>query len=567
MLRRHCFSAGACAFASAKPVSSFLPAPAAVCLSLARFNTTKSKAAVDALRRSAELNTGEAARQAAASSGMSGSGGSGARVAAAPAGEIDAERGGFKVVDNNPSYQQFEGIMKKGEEDRKSGDTLPCDSTNSPEDAAAAKAAEIMSAASAAPPKGAARSAASSASSAAAGSSGATLAGAANDAHTAAAGAPNWQDKKKLWKSLKEKQTDFLSEDVNQIPVVNELEWMRIEKELKAEDRFHWRIGQIGIDDEQLRNDYYALHMLSLKLNKTRWYMMDIANKKGQNTTAIGMRGLFWKESCTAIIEAGSMTRGQFVDSHPVLRPFGEAMQRRRFTKAFARGFVEARLRVLDQPANMQQLFDHFDRFHGHFLCMQLELLGVKSEVAEHIMIHLGRAIGITQHCVMLWRDYARLGRTLLPADMCAQNHVNLSLLRNIRLATTDTCVRRVLLEVMNQVRAEMLHVKQLVPLYPTAAWPLLIEAVYPAFYLSFLERHEFDITKRFADQNHFTYGFYWHMQKAMLRWTRTKDLSVFVESDMPAIYSPNMWSTASNTTDAKVKEAEETHQKCKSWN
>lgn len=554
MLRRHCLSVGV--FVPAKTVAL----PAAVCLSLARFNTTKSKAAVDALRRSAELNTGEAARQAAASS----SGMSARVVAAPPAGEIDAERGGFKVVENNPSYQQFEGIMKKGEDDRKSGgDTLPCDSTNSAEDAAAAKAAEIMSAASAAPPKGGVRATPSAASAA----SSSALAGAAKDAHTAAAGAPNWQDKKKLWKSLKDKQTEFLSEEVNQIPVVNELEWMRIEKELKNEDRFHWRIGQIGLDDEQLRNDYYALHFLSLKLNKTRWYMMDIANKKGQNTTAIGMRGLFWKESCTAIIEAGCMTRGQFVDSHPVLRPFGEAMQRRRFTKAFARGFVEARLRVMDQPANMQQLFDHFDRFHGHFLCMQLELLGVKSEVAEHIMIHLGRAIGITQHCVMLWRDYARLGRTLLPADICAQNHVNLSLLRNIRLATTDTCVRRVLLEVMNQVRAEMLHVKQLVPLYPTAAWPLLIEAVYPAFYLSFLERHEFDITKRFADQNHFTYGFYWHMQKAMLRWTRTKDLSVFVESDMPAVYSPNMWSTASNTTDAKVKEAEETHQKCKSWN
>lgn len=522
-----------------------------------------NKAAIEALRRSAELNTGEAARAAAAEKGgdmMSQGNRANPNLSFKGDGkaEIDRDRGGFKVVSPDQSYVQFEGIMKMGEEDRDPNAPLPCDSASSPADAQASQLAGKTFAASAA--GGSASATASGLAAAGA------VAGAAPDPKTAAAGAPNWQDKKKLWKQLKDKQTDFLSDDPNAIPAVNELEYMRLEKELKTEDRFHWRIGQLGIDDEQLRNDYYAIHILALKLNKCRWYMMDIANKKGQSTTAIGMRGLFWKESCGAIIEAGKMTRGQFVDSHPVLRPFGEAMQRRRFTKAFCRGFVESRLKIMDQPANMKQLFDHFDRFHGHFLCMQLELLGVKSEVAEHIMIHIGRAIGITQHCVMLWRDYARLGRTMLPADTCAENHVNLSLLRSLRLATQDRCVRRVLLEVMNQVKSEMRHVRQLIPLYPTAAWPLLLEAVYPCYYLGFLERMEFDITKRFSDQNHYTYGFYWHMQKTLMRWSRTKDLSVFVAEDVPAIYTPQMWSTAGNVDEEKVAQAEKTHQECKSW-
>ena len=260
------------------------------------------------------------------------------------------------------------------------------------------------------------------------------------------------------------------------------------------------------------------------------------------------------------------MTRGQFVDSHPILRPFGECLHRRKLTKSFCRGFVDARLKVMDQPANMKQLFDHFDRFHGHFLCMQLECLGVKSEVAEHIMIHLGRAIGVTQHCVMLWRDYARLGRTMLPADICAQNHVNLSLLRNLRLASTDSCVRRVLYEVMNHVRSEMKHVRELVALYPAAGWPLLIEALYPNYYLNFLEHFEFDVTKRFADQHQYTYGFYWFMNKQLIRWQRTKDVSVLVDDQTPAIYNPMLWSKSSSATEERVKAAEKLHEECQTW-
>ena len=389
--------------------------------------------------------------------------------------------------------------------------------------------------------------------------------GSAQNANAAATVAPNWQDKKKLWKQMKQRQTDFLSDEYD-IPRVNELEHMRIEKELKAEDRFHWRIGQLGIDDEQMRNDYYALHILALKLNKCRWYMMDINNKKGVSTTAIGMRGLFWKESCNAIIDAGRMTRGQFVDSHPVLRPFGECLERRSITKPFSRGFVESRLKVMQQPANMKQLFDHFDRFHGHFLCMQLELLGVKSEVAEHIMIHLGRAIGITQHCVMLWRDYARLGQTMLPADLCASNHVNLSLLRNLRLASQDTCVRHVLFEVMNHVRSEMKHVRDLAALYPTAAWPILVEAFYPNYFLTFLEHFEFDVTKRYADQHQYTYGFWWFMNKQLLRWTRTKDVNVLVEQECPALWNPRLYSSAPTADSQKVDEAKKVHESCGSW-
>ncbi|WP_163464600.1 hypothetical protein [Escherichia coli] len=43
-------------------------------------------------------------------------------------------------------------------------------------------------------------------------------------------------------------------------------------------------------------------------------------------------------------------------------------------TKAFVRGFSEARLRVIQQPGNVKQLFDHFDRYYGYFFNSLLEL-------------------------------------------------------------------------------------------------------------------------------------------------------------------------------------------------
>ena len=77
------------------------------------------------------------------------------------------------------------------------------------------------------------------------------------------------------------------------------------------------------------------------------------------------------------------MVQDQFSDQHPVLRIFGDAVGRHpRMTKAFIRGFTDARLRVLQQPGNVKQLFDYYDKFYGYFFNSLLQVVGIKDEGA-----------------------------------------------------------------------------------------------------------------------------------------------------------------------------------------
>jgi hypothetical protein len=352
---------------------------------------------------------------------------------------------------------------------------------------------------------------------------------------------PKYVDPKAVWKKLARKR-EKVSAAAMEVSKTSEVEHLRLEKELKEEDKFHWRIGQLAFaDDEVKRNDYYALHALSLKLNKARWQMVDVSLQKGVGTTGVSMRATFWKDACGAIIDKGKMPTGQFVDNHPVLRPFADVMQHQKMTKTFLRGFVDARLRVLPQPANVQQLFDHYDKYHGFFLNAQLDLLGVRDDVAEHIMTHIGRALGITQHCVLLWKDYARKQTTMLPADLCADNHVNLALLKNIPMASVDRCVRKILYDLMSHVRDEMNHVRELVPACPTAAWPLLLEAFVPNYYVSFLQKNDFDVSRWFSDEQMYSPGFEWFFLKQMHRFRRSGDPNMLVDGHAPVPYLPDM--------------------------
>jgi hypothetical protein len=158
-------------------------------------------------------------------------------------------------------------------------------------------------------------------------------------------------DSRDVWSRMSKSRDKVIEElsSAGQQPIT-ELEMVRLEKLLKDEDKYHWRMGQIGFDDEERRNDYYALHVIALQLNKARWQNIDLSSQKGQQTTGSNVRSMFWKESLNGIIDKGRMVEGQFVDSHPTLRPFAEAVKRRRLTKTFLRGFVDSRLKVMAQP-------------------------------------------------------------------------------------------------------------------------------------------------------------------------------------------------------------------------
>ncbi|RNE99246.1 putative phytoene synthase [Trypanosoma rangeli] len=251
----------------------------------------------------------------------------------------------------------------------------------------------------------------------------------------------------------------------------SEADYLKMEEDMKESDLFHYRMGEIAYPAAGTQRSYYAMWQLAMPLNNARWTMLDVLSQHSVKTTGAGMKLLFWKESVNQIMGRRQIAVGQFTDSHPVLRPFAAVVEQSpQITRAFVRGFTDAQLRVLQQPGNVKQLFDHFDRYYGYFVNALLEVTHVKDEGAADVLQHMLRAIGLTQHCVMFWKKYANIGLMMLPTDLCADNHVNIALLKNILLAARDRAVWRLLYDVMCIAKTEMLHTQHLAPVCtPTA--------------------------------------------------------------------------------------------------
>ncbi|EKF29132.1 hypothetical protein MOQ_007098 [Trypanosoma cruzi marinkellei] len=344
----------------------------------------------------------------------------------------------------------------------------------------------------------------------------------------------NALSKEEMWKRIAAASADK-AERFSSALQASEVDYLKMEEDLKENDLFHYRMGELAYPDADTRRNYYAMWQLATSLNKARWTMLDVISQRGVKTTGAGMKLLFWKESVNQILEKRQMAAGQFTDSHPVLRPFAAVVEQNpHITKAFIRGFTDARLRVLQQPGNMKQLFDHFDRYYGYFFNSLLEVTHVKDETAEHMLQHIGRAIGLTQHCVMLWKKYANIGFTMLPADLCADNHVNISLLKNISLASRDRAVRKLLYDVMCITKMEMLHATRLAPSCSPTAWPVVMECVYANYYLGFLQRRDFNVSAMFADHNIENAGFAWYRVKKRWEWERHQSIERLVAEEAP---------------------------------
>ena len=137
----------------------------------------------------------------------------------------------------------------------------------------------------------------------------------------------------------------------------------------------------------------------------------------------------------------------------------------------------------------------------------------------------------------MFWKKYAKLGFTLLPADLCADNHVNLPLLKNISLASRDRAVRRLLYDVMCLAKSEMLHAQQHVKLCNPKCWPILAECFYPNYYLGFLQRRDFNVSALLADHNIENAGFMWYRLKKRWEWERYQSVERMLAEEAPLPY------------------------------
>eukprot|EP00760_Papus_ankaliazontas_P015151 PhM_4_TR16374/c0_g1_i2/m.77388/K18163/NDUFAF6; NADH dehydrogenase [ubiquinone] 1 alpha subcomplex assembly factor 6 len=312
------------------------------------------------------------------------------------------------------------------------------------------------------------------------------------------------------------------------------VDYYKAEANVKEEDRFHWRLATYMFDDFDMRLQYFALYSLMLSLNKAKWVMIDVSSKKQSGKLGAGIRQAFWQESLSSIIENSSMPHGEFVDGHPTLRTFAQMHKHHKFTKHFARNFVNARLKLpFQQPGNVRQLADYYEKAYSNFFHMMLEMLGIRGDtVAEHVASHIGKAVGITQQSVLLWRHYARKGICMLPADVCSEYNVNYSLVCNLALSTHDSGVKRVLFDLMGTVREELKQAREMIHDFPAAGWPILMETLLPNYYIQFLLKHDFDVTKWFSEDFIYTPGFYWYAMKKMSAWSRNHDFVALLEED-----------------------------------
>lgn len=346
----------------------------------------------------------------------------------------------------------------------------------------------------------------------------------------------NELSKDEMWQRINKASTERAEREGSAtVLTAGDVDYYRIEEDLKEQDLLHYRIGELAYEDQRVRRYYYAMWSLAMALNKARWTMLEVQSQRGAKSTGAGMKLLFWKESVNSLLDSAGKTTSQFTDSHPILRPFGAVVEGNpHLTKAFVRGFTSARLKVIQQPGNVKQLFDHFDKYYGYFFNSLLEVTGVKDENAEHMMQHIGRAIGLTNHCVMFWKKYARIGFTMLPADLCADNHVNLALLKNISLASKDRAVKKLLYDVMCITKDEMLHARKIAPNVDPKAWPIAMECFYANYYLGFLQRRQFNVSAMFADYNIENAGFTWYRVKKRWEWERYQSLERLLDEAAP---------------------------------
>ncbi|CCW61147.1 unnamed protein product [Phytomonas sp. EM1] len=382
--------------------------------------------------------------------------------------------------------------------------------------------------------------------------------------------AGNQFTKEELWQRVKQASVESKrrssgpnSGAAEAVPFVldaQEADYVRMEEELKEVDPLHFTLGELAFPEESIRRNYLAMWYLAISLNKARWSALEVQSQRGVKSTGVGMKLMFWKEAVSSIVQRREMISGQFTDSHPVLRPFGATVAAvPGMTKAFIRGFTDARLRVMQQPGNVKQLFDHFDKFYGYFFFSLMEVIGVKDEHAEHLMQHVGRAIGLVLHCVMLWKRYVRLGVTMLPADLCADNHVNLALLKNLPLASRDGGVRKLLYDVLCIAKTEMLSAQKLASAVPPKVWPIVMECLYPNYYLGYLQRKNFNVSAMFADYNIENPGFVWFRLKKRWEWERYQSMERLLDEAAPLpwintsiLHSPSKYKMAPKSGEVK---------------
>ncbi len=344
--------------------------------------------------------------------------------------------------------------------------------------------------------------------------------------------------KDQLWSTLRERRTQSESEGGTFQPGnehATDVDYVRMDEEMKEHDLMRYRMASFFFRDETMRRKWCSLWNLAASLNTARWKYYEILNDKGTKSTGAAMRHMFWKEAIQEILDKGQMVRGQFIDGHPVLRPFAQTIQTTPgLTKTFIRGFVDARLKPQAQPSNMKQLCEYFDKFYGYFFNTLLEVIGVKNDVTEHIMMHVGRAIGITMHCVMFWKKYAALNMTMLPADLCADRYISLSLLRKTGLASRDKTLRTVLEELMSVVKTEMIHAHELASKAPVEAYPVIWECMYPNYHLGFLQRFDFNVSAMMGDHNIENPMYWWYCYKKQHQWIRKKSIADLLSEPAP---------------------------------
>ena len=144
----------------------------------------------------------------------------------------------------------------------------------------------------------------------------------------------------------------------------------------------------------------------------------------------------WWRESIAAAYDDGPLRR------HIVVEPLTAAIREHRLTRAHFERLIDAREGDLEEAsfASLAALEDYAEATSARLVYLALESLGVRDPAAEQAGFHIGIAYALAGLLrAMPYR--ARIGRTLVPAEIVAAASRHLASARALRASIAHSAL------------------------------------------------------------------------------------------------------------------------------
>ncbi|CAM0140160.1 unnamed protein product [Umbelopsis sp. WA50703] len=226
----------------------------------------------------------------------------------------------------------------------------------------------------------------------------------------------------------------------------------------------------------ELQDTQYAIRAFNVELASIR---------ENVSNPVIGkMRTQFWKDTI-------DKTFAKTPPQQPIALALGEALQRTSLSPMWFKRIINEREENLEDPQFMtiKDMEKYAENTASCLLYLQLESLKIRDVTADHIVSHIGKAIGIATLLRAL-PFHASQKRLILPAEVTAKhNVVQEDVFRQGHAEGLEDAV----FEVATAAHDHLLTARSMLKSVPPSAMPVLISAVPTAKYLEKLEQNNFN--------------------------------------------------------------------------